>query len=186
MNSGFKVVEKATLLGFEISNNNQEIYSNFEKAIEKIVKIKNHWDRFQLSLQGRITVAKTFMLSQLNYMGSILTPDTEQLNRIEYLIASFIKGKLNISKERIFLSHEQGGLGMINIKEFLCAQQVVWVKRAHTRPTDGWCYLLADRADGNILTVTTSQIDKVQFPCLYDIVYSFETFLKKFYSGSNI
>jgi hypothetical protein len=61
--SNFKIVDKVTLLGVEISwslNNTTEI---FTKIRDKIISLAAFWEPFRLSLLGRITVAKTFLLN---------------------------------------------------------------------------------------------------------------------------
>jgi hypothetical protein len=43
-----------------------EVYNEIEEKVQKQVNI---WARFNLSLSGRINIAKTMMYSQLNYAG---------------------------------------------------------------------------------------------------------------------
>jgi hypothetical protein len=73
---GFSVTDSITLLGMEVRNgltNEDEI---FQKVHEKIIDIIRFWDLFRLSLPGRISVVKTLLLPQLNYLGCILTPSS--------------------------------------------------------------------------------------------------------------
>jgi hypothetical protein len=79
LNSGFRVVQKVNILGAEITNNANDLSQNFEKVIRKVSAIKNYWIRYRLSLAGRITVAKTFMLSQIGYLGAIISPTDQQI-----------------------------------------------------------------------------------------------------------
>jgi hypothetical protein len=102
------VVENVTILGVKITNNFCDLTDNFADRIENIRKIRNFWSRLRLSLPGRLAVAKTFMLSQLGYLGSLIHPTREQMCTITELIGGFVKGSLNVSKERIFLKEEDG------------------------------------------------------------------------------
>jgi hypothetical protein len=61
---GFTFVDKFKLLGLEISNNIQDRFQYFDEAIEKIRNIRDFWEKLKLNLPGRISIAKTFMLSQ--------------------------------------------------------------------------------------------------------------------------
>jgi hypothetical protein len=70
---GFKYETKITLLGVEIKNTLSNVDEIFQKIKEKIVGLISYWERFRLTLPGRITVAKTFLVSQLNYIGSFLS-----------------------------------------------------------------------------------------------------------------
>jgi hypothetical protein len=83
--SDFAVVNSLKILGINITRNFDDLYSNFDKVETKIVSTANFWKRFNLSLIGRINVAKTLMLSQVGYVGCILSPKTKQLKRISNL-----------------------------------------------------------------------------------------------------
>jgi hypothetical protein len=78
-NSGFRVVSKVTILGATITNNPNDLAKNFDGKVQKITNICNHWSRFRLSLPGRILVAKTFMLSQIGYLGCIIQTTRDQI-----------------------------------------------------------------------------------------------------------
>jgi zinc-binding in reverse transcriptase len=69
------------------------------------------------------------MLAQINYLGCFLTPNRQQMDILYKLITEFVKGRANISKDRIFYNVEHGGLGMIDIKEYIAGQQCAWFKR---------------------------------------------------------
>jgi hypothetical protein len=71
---GFKFVDEFTLLGASISNNLSDIDSCFQQTLDKINSIRDFWTRLKLTLPGRIAVAKTFMISLIGYLGSIITP----------------------------------------------------------------------------------------------------------------
>jgi hypothetical protein len=52
------------------------------------------------------------------------------MNTIVSLIEKFVKGKVNISKNRLYSKPKDGGLGLINLVDFVTAQQAIWVERA--------------------------------------------------------
>ena len=97
-------------------------------TIQKFNNIVNFWKRFYLSLPGRISIAKTLLLSQISYIGCIISPTREQFRKLSDIYEKFVKGSLNISKEKLYISPSKGGLGLIDIKNFLAAQQTVWYK----------------------------------------------------------
>jgi hypothetical protein len=68
---GFAVVDSVTILGLEIDRNGYTP-SNFDKIIDKIRKQIAIWRPFNLSLPGRISVSKTMLYSQINYLGCFL------------------------------------------------------------------------------------------------------------------
>ena len=119
--SGFTVADSVPILGFKITNNLANLTTDHEKRIQKIRKIINFWNRFGLSLPVRINIAKSLLLSQINYVGSIIMPDTVQLKTMNKLIEDFVVGKINVSKSRLYLPSRLGGLGLIRVEELLKA-----------------------------------------------------------------
>jgi exonuclease III len=172
--SGFKIVEKLELLGVVISKNLNSFDENFVRAKQKIVSKISFWDRFNLSLPGRISIAKTFMIPLVNYLGCFLSPGERILSEIQELIDNFVKKNLKISRERMYLPVKFGGIGMFDLSKFLSAQKFTWVVRAFKLPIDNWRYdLHAHSPENNVLLIRESDIDASKFPILIDIVKSF-------------
>jgi hypothetical protein len=136
--TGFTVDTKIKLLGIEIDNGLTCLEHVHLLTIDKICSITRFWSRFWLSLPGRINIVKTMCLSQINYLGSIIKPSNEQLNVITTTLEKFVKGKLNISRDRLYTGIDQGGLGLIDINQFIVSQQVLWIKRSMLGATDNW------------------------------------------------
>ena len=154
-------------------------------TVQKIAKIINFWSRFYLSLPGRINIAKTLILSQISYLGCIITPTRETLQHITTQINNFIVGGLNIAKDRICRPTELGGLGMIDLEDFITAQQVTWFKRAYISTRDNWRVDLKKIGNGNVLTVGEAHIDPVLFPIFTYLSKSLQSFLKAFNMTNN-
>ena len=133
-----------------------------------------------MSLPGKINIAKTMILSQLSYLGCIISPDKDQMLRIKNIIDRFVVGKLNIAKDRIYRPPELGGLGMIDIGEFIVSQQVVWIKRTFLSSRDNWRFDLKLICKGNALILGNNDIPASRFPLLSYMAESFGTFLKAF------
>jgi hypothetical protein len=111
---GFIFSDVITLLGMEVKrelSNQDEI---FEKIHEKILGIARFWDLFKLSLPGRISIVKTLMLPQLNYLGSILSPSPNLLSSIQDTVDNFAKKSLRVASDRLYLPASHGGLGLIH------------------------------------------------------------------------
>ena len=86
--------------------------NNFEKTISSLKKTIEFWNRFHLTLPGRINVIKSLLVSQVIYLGSFLMPSADKRKKIQELLDNFALGKLNFAKNRISLPREQGGLGL--------------------------------------------------------------------------
>jgi Reverse transcriptase (RNA-dependent DNA polymerase) len=122
-NLNFKLTDRFTLLGIEITRNLDNVDNIFEKIKNKIIGLASFWERFRLSLPGRVTVAKTFLVSQLSYVACFLTPGERIANDIQLILDNFVRKNLNISRERMYLDAASGGVGMFNIKNFFCSQR---------------------------------------------------------------
>jgi hypothetical protein len=70
---GFSFVDKIKLLGFTLQNYGDITASNFEAVGIKIDNLIRFWERFFLSLPGRIAIYKTLLIPQINYITTILT-----------------------------------------------------------------------------------------------------------------
>ena len=62
-NFEFKLVDKIKILGIEISSNPSLLHLCHKKMVLKITQIISFWERFFLSLPGRINIAKTMILT---------------------------------------------------------------------------------------------------------------------------
>jgi hypothetical protein len=124
-NTGFNDCESITVLGMELKKNYADtVASAYEKIRSKIIVQVNFWKRFNLSLPGRIEVAKTFLCSQINYLGCFLNFDKVQTTGWEDLIFSFVRGNLNTSKTKVFNALSLGGMGLLKLKVFWMPKNV--------------------------------------------------------------
>jgi hypothetical protein len=178
-NVGFTVVDRLTVLGLVIDKNDENFTESFDKILNKIrVEIRN-WARFNLSLPGRINIAKTMMYSQINYLGCFL-PVSENFIRVaENLIESFILGKLNVAKTRRYLSREEGGMGLFKIREFLQGQNISWIKRA-SKMDEYWKREILNKSLGSVFNIRARYFDKNSSPILFNLASSYEKFLVNF------
>jgi hypothetical protein len=126
---GIKIVKKIELLGIEIPwklDNNLD--RNWEKIENKIVNIANYWRQFNMSVGGRIMVAKTYLLSQVTYCLGVLPIKENTANRLNDLMIGFIKGRdRGIARERWFMELGEGGYGMIDVNIMDMCVKAAWV-----------------------------------------------------------
>jgi hypothetical protein len=172
---GFDPKNEITILGMKLKNRGKCYESNMDLLIEKLRHQVRFWSRFNLSLPGRINVAKTFMYSQLTYLGCILPINRNACTGISHIIEDFVNGPLRISKKRIFQKRAEGGLELIEIHDFLNSQNCVWVKRAIDL-NDNWKLRLYRGSYGNIFNLRAKAFDKNIEPLLHNIAKNFENF----------
>ena len=172
---GFEIQNEIKLLGLKINSNCSNYVISKNELEEKVDSQIRFWRRFDLSLPGRISVSKTFMYSQLNYIGCFLPIEAGRLSSIEEKIEAFVKGPLNISKERMTLSREEGGLGLFSLKTFLGGQVCAWAKRAQSFD-DNWKLRLLRGSLGNVLNLRERYFKKNEEPILHNIAKNMELF----------
>ncbi len=181
VNLGFNRVENVTLLGLTIDNNLSCVTDYFDGVITKIQNIIEYWERFYLSLAGRISVCKTFMLSQIGYIGSILTPIANQQKRLQDLLDKFCLNNLRVAKKKLYLPPAQVGLGLIKIANYITALQCAWIKRTGEHWCDNWRYDIKKACHGNPLIANENTFSQISNPVLYNICTSFGKFAGEFY-----
>ncbi len=177
----FTVTNQITLLGLDINNNLDNVEDIFMKIANKINNLIQFWNRFRLSLPGRIAILKTFLLPQINYIGCFLTPSDYMINGLQTLMDDLILGSLNISRDRRYLPPELGGIGIVQVSTFLMAQQCSWIKRTFDGVIDNWRLdLTLATPQGKIELVRSCDINRECNPILFNLVRSFEYFVSCF------
>jgi hypothetical protein len=179
------VTDRVKLLGLDLDKNLTCLQNVHEKTYEKVTAITRFWSRFWLSLPGRINIAKTLCLSQINYLGCIITPPPDILKKIEDCIFTFVKGKMNISKEKMYSPVREGGCGLIDISTFIASQQTIWIKRVFEAGCDNWREEIYNITFGNPAVLHPKMIDKHIHPIIHNIAVSFEKFKMKFFNLNN-
>jgi hypothetical protein len=145
---GFALTKEIKLLGADITNDWRDLEKNFVKIIEKIENLIRFWERFKLTLPGRIAIIKTLLVPQLNYLGCVLTPTDRDIQRIQTVLDTFALKGLPVSADRRYLLPEQGGLGLFRIDEFMFSQKCSWIKRAVCNQNDNWRLTIKALAPG--------------------------------------
>jgi len=179
---GFTLVDNMKLLGLKIDCTCNKLEENFDSCIQKMRQIAGNWSRFRLSLPGRIAIAKSLLLSQLAYPGAILKLTAGQLVQINSLIENFVTYGIVIARNRIYASAQDGGLGMIDVENFLHAQKCVWIRRCFFRIKDPWRWEILQRTDFSLDTVRLEFFDKNSNPILWNIMESVAKFQNSYWN----
>ena len=178
---GFTVSNHFKLLGVTICNTLDNIPEIYGPLIEKMNSLINFWSRFKLTLPGRLTIMKTCLISQLNYIGCFLPMPDDILNTFQQLINNFVKKNLPVSAQRLYLSPQDGGLGIFNLKQFFLAQHCSWIRRAELLTIDNWRFDLASAAPNhNIFLLRKRDVDPTLNPIIYNLTASFCEFYSSF------
>jgi hypothetical protein len=153
---GFTSVQEVTLLGLVINRDLSSLSVYFHETLRKIRQGIEYWERFNLSLPGRISVCKTFLLSQIGYIGSIVSPTAEQEKNLQKALNNFCIGKIRTAAKKLYTPLTEGGLGLIKLSEFITSLQCSWVKRITQHWGDNWRYDFKRKCYGNPLIADKS------------------------------
>ena len=104
----------------------EKLDTNFQLVKNKIKNIISTWKPYNLSLRGRITIAKVKLVSQITYIATVLDINYTLLDEIQELINNFVMGikaenKHWISKDLLYTPTSKGGFGIIRIHDFVKA-----------------------------------------------------------------
>jgi hypothetical protein len=135
---GFDIVDSCNLLGFTFSHNFDLGRLNEDKIWDKIRKTIGFWTPFNLSIAGKVTVAKSLILPVFNYYVTIINFGTGTVTRLENMIEKFVTQGINISKEKIYGPIESGGLNLFKLSSFAATLQCSWIKRILDLQHDNW------------------------------------------------
>ena len=145
---------------------------------------QQRWARYRLSLKGRITIAKTFLLPKFTYVASVLDPSPSTYDTINRMMRSFVNtgstlslGRGNwIHQDILYASKSERGLNFIDAQSCFKSLKISWIKRYATdRLDDPWSDIidrelkLSKGRRAQILTLGTEALTCMinkKFPCI--------------------
>jgi hypothetical protein len=182
---GFSFVDEMVLLGFTLSNINNLSELNFNPIVEKIQNSIRYWERFFLSIPGKITVYKCLLLSQISYKASILMPNRNTVRTLSELMENFVTKGITFAKDRIYRPVREGGLGLIPLEQYIKGLHCSWFKRAQHCMNDNWKYDLYHAGRGNVLSIKKGYFATEVGTVLTGLIDSFTEFQTKYTQYGN-
>ena len=109
-----KWVTEFTLLGITFDSKLLKLYNNFEVKIIKVQSLIEKWKRRNLTLNGRVAIAKAILLLQFVYLLTTLNTNTTAIcNQVQKLLNKYILGETNrhwMGEVYIYTKKSLGGL----------------------------------------------------------------------------
>ena len=171
---GLEVDGEAKLLGYTLSSENKEItvQKNWSEIIEKMNSQVRIWGLYNLTLPGRINIAKCMILSQIVFFGSVFIPKDEVASLLQNKLNDFVKGGMKLRNNEIITSTGEGGLGIMNVHHMMrCIQAVFFKKNLINR--DLWSNIIRQSClNSDIEFVHEKVLNEKEFPLLFDMVKS--------------
>ena len=105
---------------------------NYQPRIDNFYKDISIWKRHKLTTIGNISVFKSFILSKLTYLFSVLPDPPEDILKLlkQKSFECIWNSKRDKVKRNIVIkSYEEGGLRMTDINYYINSINITWVKR---------------------------------------------------------
>ena len=136
---------------------------NYIPKLEKIKETIRIWNKRKMTPMGKITIIKSEIISQLQYLfSSIPNPTNTFWNDIETVLYKFIwsNGPDKIKRLTLIAPKQFGGLDMVHVKTKAQASKIVWVSRLFQGELDkGW---------RKLVDYSLNQMSKYIFTCNLD------------------
>ena len=104
---------------------------NLEVAGSKIKRTVENWARRDLTIKGKITVAKSLLVSQLVYLMTTNRIEEKSLAKIQSHIMKFVwRGRPpKVARKTIIMPIESGGLALPDVMASYRANRIAWIRR---------------------------------------------------------
>ena len=128
-------------LGVWFSNNLQETLTlNLTERIKSINTLINIWKSRKLSLKGKITILRTLILPQIQFLFSMIPIEESALKQLDTIFFKFLWNNkpAKIKRSTIIAPIEQGGLSMIDVYEVHATSKCSWICRLFNESESKW------------------------------------------------
>ncbi len=127
---GIRIVETVTLLGIKIDRKSENLDHNWVDKINNMRYLCAYWNNFGLSINGRVMVAKTYILSQCIYLMGILPLRKQLGDVINDILITYVSGRDRpIERRRQLLTSSLGGYGLFDINDMCMCIKSMWIQR---------------------------------------------------------
>jgi exonuclease III len=180
---GLLIEKNFTLLGVKYDHRGENIdYANSEKIINTIQNISDHWDKFYISVPGKIAVVKTFFYSQIAYFAPFINFNDDFFSAVEEIIVSFINSDRSIGIHKCFRPTNVGGLGLFKVQDYVDGIKISFFRR-HFSSNDYWATSIKNsRSLNNSIVFPNDQYLTDMFPASAGLCNSINRFAAEFFS----
>lgn len=182
-------VNKLKLLGVVFNPQCQDIVDeNLKLKRDAILRTIGMWQSRSLSLVGRITIAKSLLLSQITHVISSLPDPSEKLMKeINTILFKFIWNSKRNPLKRIRLCQplKENGLSMIDLTSYVRSLKMKWIKRLVGGSRSSWRELAPSRIQNDFIwnfgiVALKKALGEISNPFWRDVVAAWIYFSKIF------
>ena len=131
---------KVTGIHFGHGKNKEQLERvNFESALNKMMSNFNSWNRRDLTILGRVMLAKVHGISQLQYLArNIETPDWAIKTAKKVLYKFIYKGNDKIKRTQASKPISSGGVNFPIPEDVIAAASLQWIKKFLANQNTAW------------------------------------------------
>ena len=158
-------------LGIDFSCDQQQVLKqNFHDRLNECQKLINLWKIRGLSLFGKVTIIKSFLIPKLLYVSSIMETPPEVIKQVEKMVFKFLwKGPDKVTRLSVINTLDKGGLNLTDFESHIKALRLSWIPRLLDEREGPWisylkynlksyggCFLFRCNYDVNDLDLSVS------------------------------
>ena len=105
---------------------------NYKDKLDEMKRILQKWKKRQISPLGKITIIKSLVISKITHLLlNLPDPDEIFLKKLEKELFGFLwdDKPSKIKKTTICKEYSDGGIKMINIRDFLATLKISWLRK---------------------------------------------------------
>ena len=112
---------------------------NFIERLDSIKKLINIWSSRGLSIYGKVTIIKSFLIPKFVYVCSVLPTPKELVKELNQLLFKFLwNGTDKVTRVSVINEYEEGGLKMIDLDSIIKSLRLAWLKRIFNGNNGTW------------------------------------------------
>ena len=134
---------------------------NFTERLDSIYKLINIWSVRGLSIYGKVTIIKSFLIPKYIYVCSILSTPKKVLKELNKILFKFLSKLVDkVTRASVINEYEEGGLRMVDLECMVKSLRLAWLKRIFSGTNGTWKTATyntywAPLGDSSLFTATT-------------------------------
>ena len=112
---------------------------NFIERLDSVRKLIHIWSSRGLSIYGKVTIIKSFLIPKFVYACSVLPTPIELIKELNKLLFKFLwKGTDKVKRVSVINEYEEGGLRMIDLECMVKSLRLAWLRRIFSGINGPW------------------------------------------------
>ena len=113
---------------------------NFIERLDSIKKLINIWSARGLSIYGKVTIIKSFLIPKYIYVCSIPPTPKELLKELNKVLFKFLwKGVDKVTRASVIKEYEEGGRRMVHLECMVKSLRLLaWLKHIFSGTNGTW------------------------------------------------